>query len=121
MAQQTAYNPNVGAKCDVYDKVQDKWIPGEVVNIIIDKQYGVKPNGSDQIVVVNSDGIRPSETTEMSEKEKQIAAMNEVAVFASSKVPVPQQRVYDLLHDLVQKIRAKGMLIAVVVTIYMRF
>ena len=116
MAQLAEYEPNVGTICDIYDKAQNKWVLGEIVDI--DKQYRVKPNGSDQIVVVNSDDIRPAETTEMTEKEKQIAAMKEVAVFAASKVPVPQQGVYEFLHDLAKKVRDKGMFIAVAVTIY---
>ena len=81
----------------------------------------MKPTDSDQIVVVNFDGIRPFETSEMTEKEKQIVGMKEAAVFAASKVPVPQQRVYEFLHDLAKKVRDKGMFIAVAVTIYRLF
>ena len=118
MAHSNEYNVAVGTKCDVYDKKQEQWVPGEIMDIIIDKQYRVKPTDSDQIVVVNSDGIRPFETKEMTEKEKRIAAMKEVAVFAASKVPVPQQGVYEFLHDLAKKVRAEGMFIAVAVTVY---
>ena len=117
MAQVIEYDPKVGGQCDVYDKEKDKWIPGEIVDII-DKQYRVKQTGSDQIVVVHSDRIRPSETTEMTEKEKQIAVMKEAAVQIASKVSVPQQRVYQFLHDLAKEVCDKGMFIAVLMTIY---
>ena len=114
MAQLTEDEPNVGAICDIYDKAQDKWVPGE----IIDKQYRVKPNGSDQIVVVNSDGIRPFETTEMTEKEKQIAVMKKAAVHVAYKMAVPQKRAYEVLFDLAKETRTKGMLSAVAVNKY---
>ena len=109
MAHVNEYNVAVGTQCDVYDKTQDEWVPGEIMDIIIDKQYRVKPTGSDQIVVVNSDGIRPFETSKMTEKEKKIAAMKEAAAHVASKVTVPQQTVLEFIHDLAKKVRAKGM------------
>ena len=111
---QLVYCPTVGDRCDVYDKAQDKWVPGEIVDII-DRQYKVKPTDSDQIVVVNSDDIRPFETSKMTEKEKQNAAMEEAAALVASKVAVPQQRVYEVLYDLAKEARDKGMIIAVAV------
>ena len=112
MAHVSEHDSKVGGKCDVYDKAQDKWVPGDIVDII-DKQYKVKPTGSDQIVVVNSDDIRPFETSKMTEKEKQNAAMEEAAALVASKVAVPQQRVYEVLYDLAKEARDKGMIIAV--------
>ena len=104
----------------IYDQAHGKWVPGEIVEI--DKQYKVKPNESDQIVVVKSDDIRPSETKAMSKKENQIAKTNEISVLAASELSVPRQRVYQLLHDLVKEARDnaddadKGKLITMAVT-----
>ena len=116
MEQLTDHEPNVGAIVEIYDKALNKWVLGEIVDI--DKQYRVKPNGADQIVVVNSDDIRPFETSEMTEKEKQIAVMKEAAVHVASKMAVPQMRAYEVLYDLAKETRDKGMLSAVAVNEY---